>query len=57
MALIIDKNTCCECGACVASCSIHAIFEDATTGKYEINPDLCAECGICADSCPTGAIS
>ncbi len=44
---------CIACGACVDTCPVAAIVEDAD--KYKITED-CTECGACVDSCPVAAI-
>ncbi|NIS59482.1 MAG: 4Fe-4S dicluster domain-containing protein [Proteobacteria bacterium] len=55
--MIIDRETCIGCEACLEYCPVGAIgMEDE---KAEINQDLCAECGNCfrSEVCPVDAIT
>lgn len=51
----IDQSTCIECGACVAECSVNAIWGGGPSGGYIIS-DQCIGCGDCLFSCPVNAI-
>lgn len=54
MAVIIDKEECIGCSACISSCPFGAmVMED---GKACIT-DACTVCGACVDACPVGAIT
>ena len=53
--MIIDKDTCIGCGACVGTCPVNAISLD--DGKAAINQDVCVKCGACKDACPVSAIN
>ena len=52
--VVIEKDTCVGCEACVTSCPVDALAMD--DGKAEVN-DECIDCGTCVDTCPVEAIS
>ena len=54
--MIIDKEICVGCGACVGTCSFKAIGFDGD-GKAVIDQEKCKKCGDCKDVCPVSAIS
>ncbi|MFZ5945755.1 MAG: 4Fe-4S binding protein [Bacillota bacterium] len=54
--MLINKETCIDCGLCVNRCPVSAIKEDAE--GIQINLDDCVECGVCKrwNICPTDSI-
>jgi len=53
--MIINRDTCIACGACVETCPVNAIAFDE--GKAVIDQDKCVKCGACKDACPVSAIT
>ncbi|MFO7794649.1 MAG: ATP-binding protein [Promethearchaeati archaeon] len=53
--VILDKDVCIDCGACVSLCPTDALYfkEDSS---IDFEEDKCLGCLICIDSCPRGAI-
>jgi electron transfer flavoprotein alpha subunit len=54
VALIIDKDKCSGCGACVDACPFEAL--SLSGDKAQVN-EACTLCGTCVDVCPEGALS
>jgi electron transfer flavoprotein alpha subunit len=54
MAVIIDKEQCIGCGACVSTCPFGAIVME---GDKAVVTDACTVCGACIDVCPVMAIT
>lgn len=54
MAIIIDKDTCIGCSACVSACPFGAL--EMQDDKANVN-DNCTTCGACVGVCPVSAIS
>ena len=55
MIEVCPKNKCFGCGACINSCTHHAIdwIEDEEGFRYPtIDQDKCVDCGVCALKCP-----
>ncbi len=50
--VMLNKNNCVGCLACVAACPINAMMWK----KNDKNPFKCIACGACARQCPTKAI-
>lgn len=56
MAVVIDRDTCIGCGACVGVCPVSALSMD-DEGKSVVDEDTCIDCGSCVSVCPTDAIT
>lgn len=54
MVVLVDKEKCTGCEACIEICPVEAIKLESD--KVAIN-DECVECCACVDECPNGAIS
>lgn len=60
MVSIVDKYSCCGCGACKAKCPKNCIemVPDAEGFVYPVvNTELCVSCGLCDSACPINAES
>ena len=53
--MIVDKNMCICCRACISECPTDAISVIGETAY--ISPARCVACGTCMDVCPMCAIS
>ncbi|MCD4669341.1 MAG: 4Fe-4S binding protein [Actinomycetia bacterium] len=54
--IIIDKDSCIDCGECTSVCITQALSLDNKTGKLIFNKDKCILCELCLDCCPVRAI-
>ncbi|WP_094605666.1 Caffeyl-CoA reductase-Etf complex subunit CarE [Sporomusa silvacetica DSM 10669] len=54
MAVIINKEECIGCSACINSCPFGAMVMEADKACMT---DACTMCGACVDACPVGAIT
>ena len=55
MNAVIEKNSCCGCGACYSVCPKDAIRMQLDGEGFEypfVNQDACIECGLCKKVCP-----
>lgn len=54
--VIIDKDACIGCAACVGVCPVGALSMDAEN-KSECDGGTCIDCGTCIGTCPVSAIT
>ena len=54
--VIIDKDACIGCGACVGVCPVSALSLD-DEGKSSCDESVCITCLSCVGACPVSAIS
>lgn len=55
MAVVIDKETCVGCAACIDTCPVEAL--EMVEDKAVVNEEACVDCGACIDACPVGSIT
>jgi electron transfer flavoprotein alpha subunit len=53
MAVVVNKEECIGCGACVSTCPFGAIVMEEDKA---VITEACTACGACVDVCPVGAI-
>lgn len=52
--LVIKREVCGYCGACVSVCPEGAL--ELVDAYLTVDPETCIECGICSKICPLGAL-
>jgi Fe-S-cluster-containing hydrogenase component 2 len=55
MRIVVDRDRCLYCGACVAACPPDAIY--LRNGALTIDARSCTGCARCARMCPVGALT
>ena len=56
-AVVIDKQTCTLCKACIGACPEAALQDAQDAPALRFIERNCVQCGLCADTCPEGSIS
>ena len=56
-AIVVDRETCTMCLACVGACPEGAILDNALAPQLRFIEAKCVQCGICAKTCPENAIT
>ncbi len=54
--IIVDKNACTLCMACVSVCPVSAIQGGGDLPQLHFREDQCVQCGMCETACPEDAI-
>lgn len=54
-AILINKETCIDCGACSAVCAVDALYLDEMASLV-FDSDKCLDCKMCIAACPERAI-
>ena len=56
-AVVVDKNACTLCLACVGACPEAALTDNADTPRLSFIESNCVQCGLCERTCPEDAIT
>jgi ferredoxin len=55
-ALLVDKQRCTLCKACIGACPESALLDTADAPRLRFIERNCVQCGLCAATCPEDAI-
>ncbi len=55
-ALVVDRDKCTMCMACVGACPASALQDSPETPQLQFIERNCVQCGLCANTCPEEAI-
>jgi ferredoxin len=55
-AIVVNKDTCTLCKACIGACPESALLDSPETPSLRFIERNCVQCGLCADTCPEDAI-
>lgn len=56
-AVVVDKDACTLCLACVSLCPSGALLDNENAPQLRFQEDACLQCGICTNACPENAIT
>jgi len=56
-ALVVDKQSCTLCKACIGACPEAALLDSVETPALRFIEKNCVQCGLCAATCPEDAIT
>lgn len=54
LVVVVDRERCVDCGACVDVCPDRALSLDA---RLEVDEGRCTGCGTCLPACPSEALT
>lgn len=55
--IVIDEESCVDCGLCTGVCPTEALILEPQTFKLKFRRSHCIVCEQCVPTCPVGAIS
>jgi len=55
-ALLVNRQTCTLCKACIGACPESALLDAADAPRLRFIERNCVQCGLCAETCPEDAI-
>ncbi len=55
--LVVNKQACTLCKACIGACPESALLDSPETPSLRFIERNCVQCGLCADTCPEDAIT
>ncbi len=55
-ALVVNKQTCTLCKACIGACPESALIDSTETPALRFIERNCVQCGLCVNTCPENAI-
>ncbi len=55
--LVVNKDTCTMCLACVGACPVGALLDGQEAPQLRFIETKCVQCGLCAVTCPEHAIA
>jgi ferredoxin len=56
-SLVVNKDTCTLCKACIGACPESALVDATETPSLRFIERNCVQCGLCANTCPESAIT
>jgi ferredoxin len=56
-ALLVNKQTCTLCKACIGACPESALIDSEEAPALRFIERNCVQCGLCANTCPENAIT
>jgi ferredoxin len=56
-AIVVNKQTCSLCMACVGACPSSAVMDTPNAPQLRFVEQNCVQCGLCATTCPENAIT
>ncbi len=55
-SIILDSDSCVDCGACTAVCLQKALTLDPVTAEVLFDNEKCVVCEMCVHACPTNSL-